>query len=166
MGSFGTENGIVTESTGDFDDIADDTYNAEITAISAIFKDTYEGKESTKCTVEFLIIPREDQDVPENYTRMFWLTLTDLFLTRGFIHEKSHLRALMIALGYDMDKPVAFDSDEWLGRKVRVTIGHTKTGFPKITGFMAPLPSKRREPVAAGAASRPTRPAKGEEWDE
>lgn len=153
MSSFGTTTGHASEGAGDFEDCADDVYAAEIISISAPFTDTFEGKESTKVTIEFKLLPREDQDCPEGYTRMYWLTLPDSFLQNGAVNIKSNLYTILEALGYDMSGAIAFDSDDWIGQRLRVTIVHSKTGYPKISGFMKAL-TKKGTPAAAPAGRK------------
>jgi hypothetical protein len=153
LSSFGTQTGHASEGAGDFADIQDDTYNAEILSISAPFTDTFEGKESTKVTIDFKLLPREDQDCPEDYTRMYWLTLPETFLATGAVNTKSNLYAILDALGYDMSGAIAFESDDWIGQRLRVIIGHSKTGYPKINGFLKPL-AKKGTPAAAPAGRK------------
>lgn len=156
---FGTQNGhaVAGGEGGDFGDLDDGIYVGEILNISDTYEDTYEGKTSTKVTIEFAILPEHaGQEVPDGYTRTYWLTLTKGFLQNGAVSDNSNLYGLLEALGYNMaQQPIAFDSDEWVGRRVRVDITHSpKTGYPKISGFKKPLTKKAAAPAPAAAGGR------------
>ena len=160
---FGTQGATVTEGQGDFIDCPDDTYRAQIINISDTFKDKNPetGAEQTKVTIEFELLPTADQieyGAPQGYTRMVWLTLTDNFLNRGHIDRKSKLYTILEAMGYDMSGPLDFDSEDWLGRELRVVIKHSEKGYPRIDDFMQArkpvgkvTPAAKREPVGAAA---------------
>ena len=159
-----SENATVTEGTGDFQDCPDDTYMAMVRDVSEPFVsvDPTTGNERTQITIEWELMPRPDQvenGAPESgYTRKQWVTLTDNFLDHGYVDKKSKLFTVLEALGYDMTGTLAFDSDEWQGRKAKVTIKHNAKGYPNITDLLRATPAKaaaaptKRAPVGVGAS--------------
>mgnify|MGYP001605667609 CR=1 len=172
-------NATVSEGGGDFVDIPDDIYAARVMDVSDMEKSVNPttNEERTQIVVTFELMPTAAQveaGAPsEGYqgselTRKMWITLTDKFLDEGMVHKKSMLYALLDALGYDMDGPLTFDSDEWIDMKCRVLIKHNDKGYPRIDSLLQAVTPKaaatprtgavvagtKKQPVGAGLATR------------
>ena len=165
MGSVSAKGASITEGNGEFQDIPDDVYDARIMDVSDQFQTTspQDGKERTQITVTWELLPTAEQvdlGCPEGYTRKIWVTLTDIFLETGHVHEKSRLADLLGVLGdedgdplYDLDGELDFDSDDWIDARARVVIEHNAKGYPTIKSLMKPR-QKAKAPAAAGRPAR------------
>lgn len=160
-------NATVGEGSGDFVDIPDDIYAARVMDVSDMEKsiNPTTNEERVQIVVTFELEPTAAQieaGAPsEGYegaplTRKMWITLTDKFLDEGMVHKKSGLYALLDALGYDMDGPLTFNSDDWIDMRCRVLIKHNEKGYPRIDSLLQAIktPSPRTGAVVAGTPKR------------
>ena len=146
---------------GEWPEVPDDLYDAQVQDVSEpeTGPDRFNpGKERTQFYVTFELL---GDDLPENTTLRYYVTIPEGYINDGYLSDKSRLWKVMDAMGYDLGGRFRVDPREWQGERVRVMVENKPNEQgemrPRITDVKAPRrkaadkPAAKREPVGAAA---------------
>ncbi len=128
-----------------------DVYEVEIDEV----KDEFTGEYGTSLPVKLKVLSGEF----EGEDTVDFIRLNDKYLNEGFIGSRSRLFKLLAALGTDMDEAVSVNTDDWLGKRLRVRIDYPdmpdgkKGDTPKPVDYMS-FDRARRDPGRNGDSRR------------
>jgi hypothetical protein len=141
--------------------IPTDLYEGEIVRVGDPFETDGQYGPRTKFVLDWELTGGDIEDpaiLPQ------FVTLPVKFLENGYIDKKSHLYALMKALGFDMEAAqLRVMPQEWVGMKARVDVETKVQPDGSERSYIQGLkPPRQRKPVAVKPG--PARRAEG--WDD
>lgn len=152
---------IETGTGGDWPDIPDDLYDAEVSNASEPedVPDTFnQGQMRTQFYLTWLLMSDE---VPEGTTLRQYLTLPQQYLEGNFLSGKSAVWKTMDALGYDMNARYVVNPQQWVGKRARVMVenkanqkGDIRPRIVDVKPRRARQQSTKQQPVGVGRTFR------------